>query len=114
MRRRYVYRQDPDTGEVYSVEVGEEWVPDLGERQPVFTDRYMEGVAATDGTDISSRRKRAEYMRRNNLADADDFKESWSRAQQERAAFYRGERRDPALRHAIGKIEYELSKRRRR
>lgn len=42
-------------------------------RQPVFTDRFMEGHTTVDGVDIGSRRKRADYMRANGLAEASDF-----------------------------------------
>lgn len=42
-------------------------------RQPLFTDRFMEGHTTVDGVDIGSRRKRADYMRARGLADASDF-----------------------------------------
>lgn len=35
-------------------------------------------LRATDGTDLSSRAKHREYMARNNLTLASDFRESWS------------------------------------
>jgi hypothetical protein len=34
-------------------------------------------MQATDGTDISSRAKHREYMRRNNLTTAGDFTDHW-------------------------------------
>ena len=44
-------------------------------------DRHYDGLRATDGTDISSRSKHREYMRRNGLTTADDFKDTWAKAQ---------------------------------
>lgn len=88
-RTRYVYTRGgvplPEP-----IEVGEDYADTSGERQPVFTDRYMEGTRATDGTDISSRGKRRAYMQAHGLADADDFKGTWAKAAKEREAFYTG------------------------
>lgn len=53
----------------------------------LFTDRYMEKDRATDGTDISNRRRRKEYMKMRGLADASDYKPDYServRARQDR------------------------------
>lgn len=112
-RRRWLYTEGgrplPEP-----IEVGEE-SEDTSGRMPVFTDRYMEGMRATDGADISSRQRRAEYMRRNNLADADDFKGTWARAAEQRAAFYGAKGHDrTARREAIGRALYQLEKRGRR
>lgn len=60
------------------------------ERQPVFTDRYMEGVRSPiDGADIGSRAKRREYMKQRGLVDADDYKVEWQKAKEARAEFRR-------------------------
>ncbi|AAK94381.1 hypothetical protein Mx8p46 [Myxococcus phage Mx8] len=89
MRRRYVYRPNPETGRVESIEVTPDY-QSVEERQPVYTDRYMEGTVATDGTDIGSRTKRRAYMQANGLADADDFTGVWAAAEKKRAEFYAG------------------------
>lgn len=109
-RRTYAYRKNPETGQVESYEVGADYVP-AEARPPVYTDRYMEGVRATDGTDIGSRAKRAEYMRRHNLADADDFKGTWARAATEREAFYSGKHDTQARREAIARALHERTRR---
>ncbi len=44
---------------------------------PIMVDRFYEGAVATDGTDIGSRRKRNEYMRRAGVADASDYSPGW-------------------------------------
>lgn len=59
-------------------------------RLPVVTDLYMDGVRATDGTDIGSRAKRREYMSRHGLADASDYAGTWERARQRRERFLAG------------------------
>ena len=93
MRRRFVYRTNPDTGQVESFEVGADY-QSVQDRAPLFTDRYMEGHRAQDGTDIGSRTKRRDYMRANNLADYSDFEGVRAQAAKERAAFY-----DPTAKH---------------
>lgn len=49
----------------------------------VSEDSYKD-LRAADGTDISSRSKHREYMRRNNLTTMDDFTEQWKRDAKER------------------------------
>lgn len=49
-------------------------------------DRHYEGLVAPDGTDIGSRTKHREYMRRHGLTTADDFKGVWQSAEKERKA----------------------------
>lgn len=77
---------------------------------PVMTDRYMEGVQATDGTDIGSRRKRRDYMRANNLCDADDFKGVWRAARKERESIGQPNRE---RREQVGRALYEIERKRR-
>ena len=77
---------------------------------PLLCGRFYENTSATDGTDIGSRRKHREYMRRNNLTTADDYKEAWSKAAQEREAVRKGEHDRKERREAIGRALYELQK----
>jgi hypothetical protein len=69
------------------IEVSEDF-QSHAERQPLFTDRYMEG-ATTEGpsgtVDIGSRRKRAAYMQAHGLADYGDFAEHWKKKERERS-----------------------------
>lgn len=53
-------------------------------------DRHYDGLTATDGTDISTRSKHRAYMKANNLAMADDYKEAWAKAQEQRDAYRQG------------------------
>ncbi|RKH09003.1 hypothetical protein D7X74_30435 [Corallococcus sp. CA047B] len=87
MRRRFVYRTNPETGQVESHEVSADY-QSVEARAPLFTDRFMEGAQAQDGTDISSRTKRRDYMRAHNLADTSDFTGTLEAATKERARFY--------------------------
>ena len=48
----------------------------------------------------------AEYMKANNLALADDFKNTWAKAEQERKAFHSGQHKAPELREQIGRALY--------
>lgn len=96
-RTRYVYRDtnpvDPVTGLPSGVPVGEDYQPPGAERAPLFTDRFMEGQRAQDGTDIGSKAKRRQYMQAMGVADASDFTEHWKKAA--------ATREDPQ-RHAAG------------
>lgn len=77
-----------------------------------ITDRLHEGTRSpVDNTDIGSRRKRREYLKATGLVDATDFTQTWAKQKAEREA---PPKRDPALRHQIGKIAYELEKKHRR
>lgn len=87
-RRRYVYRANAD-GVVEAVEVSQDYQRHE-ERQPVFTDRHLEGMRAPDGTDISCRWKRNEYMRREGVADFSDYAQSFQKAQEKREAWRSG------------------------
>lgn len=87
-RRRYI--QDPITLEM--IEVTPDYVAAPREsaknRGALWNDRHYDGVKATDGTDISTRKKHREYMRANNLTTVDDFKDSWAKTQKAREEFY--------------------------
>lgn len=63
-----------------------------------YSDRIYSGkpFKAHDGTVIDSKKKHREYMKRHGLTTMDDFKGTWDRAAQKRAAFYEG--RDPDIR----------------
>lgn len=85
MRRRYI--QDPKTHEL--IEVTSDYAaPTRNDSGALWGDRHYDGLRATDGTDISSRKKHREYMKANNLTTVDDFKETWAQAQKERERYY--------------------------
>lgn len=88
MKRRFI--QDPVTLEL--VEVTADYVAPVRETArnngALWNDRHYDGVKATDGTDISTRAKHRDYMKRNNLTTVDDFKNTWSSAQKQRENFY--------------------------
>lgn len=95
------------------IEVSEDWSD--APRQPLRVDiSYMDGLATTDGVDISSKRKRREYMRSAGVTDMSDFSESWSKAAKERESYAKGEQVRKSMREAIGRAEYQLSKGRKR
>jgi hypothetical protein len=87
MKRRYAYTLGgvPLTE---PLEVSEDFRGEGAERQPVFTDSYMSGARSPiDGTDISTRAKRREYMKANGLVDADDYRGEWAKKAEQRKAF---------------------------
>lgn len=88
MKKRYAYTMG-GVPLAEPVEVSDDYRGD-GERMPLFTDRYMEGVRSpVDGSDIGSRAKRREHMRAHGLVDADDFKQTWEKQRTARAEFRR-------------------------
>lgn len=88
MKRRFI--QDPVTLEL--VEVTADYVAPVRESAKnngaLWNDRHYDGGKATDGTDISTRAKHRDYMKRNNLTTIDDFKDTWAQAQKKREDFY--------------------------
>lgn len=65
--------------------------------------------------DIGSRRKHREHMRQNGLTTVDDFKDTWAKAEKERADRQAGKFPDAReRREEIGRIAYEVEKRGRR
>lgn len=84
-RRRYRY--DAETGEM--VEITPDHVEPrkrgaLNHLGGLWGDRHYDGMRATDGADISSRKKHRDYMRKTGYTTADDFKSEWARAKKER------------------------------
>lgn len=64
-------------------------------------------LQATDGTDISTRGRHRRYMKDNNLAMAEDFKEHWKTADKQRAAIQSGEADTKERREIIGRALHE-------
>lgn len=105
---RFVYRpkhpKASEHGFVALEDLGDDIWTQEQKTVPVVTDRYMEGVRATDGVDIGSRQKRREYMRVTGLADADDFSDAFrAKVRKEREQQDTQERRE-----ALGRAAYEL------
>lgn len=98
-RGRWV--QDPVSGKLIPAD---EYVPPSSEARhaPVMVDRFMENTVAQDGTDIGSRAKRKEYMRRERVGDASDYSKEYFAK--------RREVRDRALSDSTGRTVAELAK----
>ena len=77
---------------------------------PIMVDRHMEGLSSpVDGSDIGSRRKRKEHMKRHGLVDAEDYKGVWAKAAEERALTYQGKHpgQRKELRETLARTWYE-------
>lgn len=92
MRRRYLYRPN-EQGGVDVTEVSSDYQRHE-ERVPLYTDLFMDGHTAVDGTDIGSKPKRREYMNSRGLADASDFTNYWAKCRSEREAIRSGTSQD--------------------
>ena len=64
-----------------------------------FNDRHYQDAKATDGTDISTRAKHRAYMKAKGLTTADDYRETWKKAAEQREARLAGS--DPTRRQDI-------------
>lgn len=110
---RYVYKPGhPKASKFGFVAVTElEQQPEsLAINAPILMDRFYENTAATDGADIGSRRKHREYMKRNNLAMAGDYKNEWSAAAKEREAIRSGQHDRKARRETIERVIHQIHK----
>lgn len=83
MRRRFVANPNPPYG---WIEVFEDIVPKRDDL--LYGDKLYEGLTATDGTDISSRTKHREYMKKHGLTTMDDFQDYWAKEAIRRAEYY--------------------------
>jgi hypothetical protein len=114
-RRRWLYTSGGRPLEE-PIEVTEEWKdPAIGPALRSEAEVYGTLTPSTDGVDISTKRRHHEYMRRNNLTVAEDFKGTWEKAAKEREAFLKGEsqavRRD--AREDVGRALYEARRKRK-
>lgn len=112
MGRRYFYRPDhpkaSPNGFVAQEDLGWE-APKEAKFAPIMVDRHYENMAATDGTDIGSRRKHQEYMKRNNLTVSADFSQSYY--ENVKKSEQRANEKD--RREAVGRALYEVFDRRK-
>lgn len=112
-RGRTVYPSDGT--EPY--EVPEEWENPEPKSVLRVDVSYMDGVRATDGTDISSKAKRREYMHRKGLADTSDFDAPggyWEKKAKEREHILSGEADTKWRKQTIGELLYQAKRKPRK
>lgn len=93
----------------------DEYIPEseLTPHYRVVGDLHYDGLRATDGTNISTRAKHREYMKRTGLTTADDFKGEWQKARERRERFYTdGHAGDRERREQVARALYETANRR--
>ena len=105
-RKRWVYTEG---GQPLSepLEVDMDWINTSGPCRISEEEVYGHAVA-TDGTDISTRKRHREYMRANGLAMSSDFTQYWEKAEQKRARMLTGDfdhaQRTQDLVHAFNQL----------
>jgi hypothetical protein len=109
-RRRFIQRRDPPYD---FIEVSDDYSPDpRNADSTLWNDRSYDGLRATDGTDISSRSKHREYMKKNGYTTVDDFKQTWAKAREQRDKYYtEGPRQE--VRQDINRVIESLQNRRK-
>lgn len=109
-RRRFVWSPEDDC----LVEVSPDYEQAPREaRNLLASDAIYDGLRATDGTDISTRTKHREYMRKNGLTTMDDFKGTWEQAAKRREDLFTG-RKGTVTRDDIGRAIHQLEQRNRK
>jgi hypothetical protein len=113
-RRRWVYT-DGGRPLPEPVEVTEDWHNPGNELGHKSEAEVYGNLQATDGTDLSSRRKHREYMKRNGLTISEDYRQTWAKAAQERADVFNGTstKDKKARREAVERAVYEVTNNRR-
>ena len=96
-RRRY--RFDLETQTLVEIDLETPITP----RVEIQTGAHYDGLRATDGTPIDTRGRHRDYMKRNGLALADDFKGTWADAPKRRAAELAEGRRE-----TLGRVAHQL------
>jgi hypothetical protein len=111
-RRRWIYVN----GVAY--EEGVDVVPENPlETRPhnrVIGDLHYDGLRATDGTDISTRTKHREYMKRHNLTTMDDFNGSFNAALKRKAEYSQEGKHGAVKRADIERAIHTLQQQRRK
>lgn len=114
MGRRYVFRKGhPLANDVGMVDVDllGDWdaVNRDARNAPIMVDRFYEGTKATDGTDIGSRKKHRDYMKRMGITHSSDFSPQWYESRRREH-----EREDKSeRREAVARATYEVLDRRK-
>ena len=99
------YRWDTQLKKLVPVKEDMEYTARQGHR----VDLYMAGMRTIDGVDISSKRKRQEYMKATGVADTSDFSpDYYEKVRKERQAEEARDRRED-----IGRAAYQVLDRRK-
>ena len=132
-RARYVHRPDHPKASTFGMVDVRELIEEPAERAidaPIMVGRFYEGafvdrmepdekkgMAKLNRYDVGTRKRHREYMKRYDLATADDFNKPggyWERAAKEREQVSKGENDRKERREAIGKAMYEVEQKERR
>lgn len=82
----------PEAEEAWEAKVRMMSGPIRGADYMVMTDGYYDGQQAPDGSDVSTRTKHREYMKRTGLVTFDDYADTFKKEQSRRDAYHSGER----------------------
>lgn len=109
MRRKWIY--DEEMGEMVEVTPdyrGPSKSKDAANHMGgLWGDRHYDGLRASDGADISTRKKHRDYMKRMGYATADDFKDTWAKSQRDRENYMKngGSFRKQDIAEAMRRLE---------
>ena len=81
----------------------------VASENPLAGDRGYDGLRAQDGTDISSRSKHRAYMKQHGLTTADDYTESWAKAEAKRDEYRQGKGGGAVTRNDIAETIARMS-----
>ena len=107
-RRRYRWNNETQTLDEVSNDAP------VTPRLELATGSFYESAGrATDGTDISTRKKYNAYCKAKGVVPVSDFTKTLESAQAKRAAFLAGDQGNKARRDDVGRAIYQLEKRRK-
>lgn len=86
--------------------------PELATNAPIMAGRFYENIAMTDGTDVGSRKKYREYLKRTGSTPASDFKDHWAKAEAQRNSYQTDGAEHRERRETIGRAWHETRQKR--
>lgn len=106
------YDQAPERPECCNLEMGRHYSVQGGDSlmNAQYGDRHYDGMRATDGTPIDSRTKHRAYMKAKGLTTADDYTQTWAKAQKERETFRSAGHTDKHLRETVSREFYSKNR----
>lgn len=81
----------PEAEEAWEAKLKMMYGPKMEAGYMVMGDQHYDGLQAHDGSDISTRSKHREFMKRTGLVTFDDYQGTFAKEQERRDAYHRGE-----------------------
>jgi hypothetical protein len=116
-RKRYLYTMGgqpilDEQGNLSPIEVSDDFTGAERRAQTTTEEIVHGGNRSPEGVDISTRKRRREYMKATGVADHTDFTNHLAKARAERDRFFTGQTQNRERRETLGRALYERKSRR--